>query len=113
MNNLMSLISPFNLAIECSGVLPVEIINKIFMDYNVLETPTAVLIKNHMEVNYLIEYTQMEYYIKYEKVSPDTITESCLDFQFIHLELESIYEQKYFELWYEELLNINPIAILG
>ena len=43
----------------------------------------------------------------------DTVTESCLDFQFIHLELESIYERKYFELWYEELLNINPIAILG
>tara|TARA_R110002012_G_scaffold13757_1_gene58105 strand:- start:672 stop:1043 length:372 start_codon:yes stop_codon:yes gene_type:complete len=123
MNPDMSLKSPFELANECKGVLPTELINMIlfncgglvsptarliksyFEGRGGLVSPTARLIKNHMKENYMIEYTQLEYFIKYENVSPDDCGESLLDWEFITMELNP-EEEKFFNLWEEEVYSI-------
>ena len=102
MNSYSSINSPFNFASECVGILPTEIINKIFKVHEGLISPTALLIKNHMKENYLTEYTQLEYFIKYENVNVDDIGESVLDLEFITMELNP-EDDKYFNLWREEV----------
>ena len=86
MNSHLS--SPFDLATQCSGILPAEVINKILKTHEGLIHPCAILIKQHMKEEYVIPYTQIDYFVKYEGLSPDEITEALLDIEFLHLTLE-------------------------
>jgi len=102
MNSYSSITSPFNFASECVGILPTEIINKIFKEHEGLISPTALLIKNNMKENNMVEYTQLEYFIKYENVNVDDIGESLLDLEFITMGLNP-EDDKFFNLWREEV----------
>ena len=110
MNNYQSINSPFNFASQCMGILPTEIINKIFKEHEGLIHPTAILIKNFMKENHTMEYTQLEYYIKYENINIDDIGESVLDWEFIfmNLNISKGLNDKYWDMWVDEISLINP-----
>ena len=109
MNTQMSKL--LNFSQECSFILPTEIVHKILIKHNGLIHPTALLIKNKMKEQYLIEYTQLDYFIKYENISADEMGESVLDHDFIHFTLEGDEdESKYINLWFDEFNEINRIA---
>lgn len=126
MNSHLS--SPFQLAQQCAGLLPTEMINKILKTHEGLIHPCAMLIKQHMKEEYVIPYTQIDYFVKYEGLSPDEITESLLDIEFLHMTLEcdspNGYDSwtgsyaldgtprersiKYEDMYWNELLTANP-----
>ena len=94
--------------------LPMELWLKIVYKHKGFITPSALLIKNHMEDNKLIEYTQLAYYVKYENFK--NISESLLDISTYHITRDLINikeymgdeENKYEDLWtglYWEITN--------
>ncbi len=114
MNSHLS--SPFELAQQCAGLLPTEMINKIFTTHEGLIHPCAMLIKQHMEEEYLVPYTQLDYFVKYEGLSPHQITETTLDVDFLHMTLECDSPNgtprersiKYEDMYYQECVTANP-----
>lgn len=97
-----------------STPLPIELWFKIFYDHKGFTTPSALLIKNHMKDNKLIEYTQLAYYLKYENFKD--ISESLLDISEYHITKSLIntdqnfsdLENKYEDFWiahYWEVIN--------
>ena len=122
MNSHLS--SPFELAHECSDILPTEIINKIFTDYKGLVHPVALLIKKEMQDNYLHPYVQLDYYVKYEGFTEDMMHEEIewIDMDFLHFNLKCETGQlnpdnrtyyrtetiKYNQLWDAEIDAVAP-----
>ena len=105
MNHQMSKI--IALAEQCNQVLPTEIILKIFIEFNGLINPSALVIKNFMKEEFISPYTQIDYFIKYENVAPKNVTESLFDVEFITFHLGDEYE----ELYLNELSNANTSLI--
>ena len=75
--------------------LPMELWLKIVYKHKGFMTPCALLIKNHMEDNKLIEYTQLAYYVKYENFKD--ISESLLDTSTYHITRDLINIKEYME----------------
>ena len=75
--------------------LPVELWLKIFYEHKGFITPSALIIKNHMKDNKLIEYTQLAYYVIYENLLVKDISESLLDISEYHITKSLINTDQY------------------